>query len=96
MNMKEILQENYKSFSHFQGPYEPIVHGTFGNQLELLYMPEMVAIEIIKDLFAKIMAGEHSLINSDTWIDDYKKQIHSPADHYEIKPTVPDSLDPEK
>ncbi|CAG8828013.1 11892_t:CDS:1, partial [Dentiscutata erythropus] len=39
---------------------------------------------------------ENSLINSDTWIDDYKKQIRSPADHYEIKPTVPDSLDPEK
>ncbi|RIB07045.1 hypothetical protein C2G38_2046342 [Gigaspora rosea] len=39
---------------------------------------------------------EHSLINSDTWIDDYKKWIRSLADHYEIKPTVPDSLDPEK
>ncbi|CAG8460872.1 18252_t:CDS:1 [Cetraspora pellucida] len=39
---------------------------------------------------------EHSLINSDTWIDDYKKRIRSPADHYEKKPTVPDSLDPEK
>ncbi|CAG8783241.1 28487_t:CDS:2 [Dentiscutata erythropus] len=30
---------------------------------------------------------ENSLINSDTWIDDYKKRIRSPADHYEIKPT---------
>ncbi|CAG8568364.1 31410_t:CDS:2, partial [Racocetra persica] len=39
-------------------PYEPIVHGTFDNQLELLYMPEMVAIEIIKDFFAEIMARD--------------------------------------
>ncbi|CAG8484538.1 17762_t:CDS:2 [Gigaspora margarita] len=38
-------------------PYEPIVHGTFDNQLELLYMPEMVAMEIIKDFFAEILAG---------------------------------------
>ncbi|CAG8524052.1 26277_t:CDS:2, partial [Gigaspora margarita] len=38
-------------------PYEPIVHGTFDNQPELSYMPEMVAIEIIKDFFAEIMTG---------------------------------------
>ncbi|CAG8822023.1 15482_t:CDS:1, partial [Gigaspora rosea] len=39
-------------------PYEPIVHGTFDdNQPELLYIPEMFAIQIIKDFFAEIMAG---------------------------------------
>ncbi|CAG8781167.1 15368_t:CDS:1, partial [Racocetra fulgida] len=40
---------------------------------------------------------EHSLTNSDTkWMDYYKERIRSPAGHYEIKPTVPDSVDPVK
>ncbi|CAG8855331.1 8860_t:CDS:1, partial [Gigaspora margarita] len=38
-------------------PYEPIVHGIFDNLPELLHMPKMVTMEIIKDFFAKIMAG---------------------------------------
>ncbi|CAG8847982.1 35442_t:CDS:1, partial [Gigaspora margarita] len=38
-------------------PYEPIVHRTLDNQPVLLYMPEMFAIQIIKDFFAEIMAG---------------------------------------
>ncbi|CAG8738129.1 4376_t:CDS:2 [Dentiscutata erythropus] len=46
-------------------PYEPIVHGTFDNQLELLYMPEMVSMEIIKDFFAEIMAGGRGFGQSD-------------------------------
>ncbi|CAG8507588.1 3102_t:CDS:2 [Gigaspora margarita] len=37
-------------------PYEPIVHGIFDNQPELLYIHKMVvAIQIIKDFFAEIM-----------------------------------------
>ncbi|CAG8847420.1 20636_t:CDS:1, partial [Gigaspora margarita] len=37
-------------------PYEPIVHGTFDDQPELLYMHKIVvAIQIIKDFFAEIM-----------------------------------------
>ncbi|KAF0518625.1 hypothetical protein F8M41_016795 [Gigaspora margarita] len=39
---------------------------------------------------------EPSLTNSDTKWMDYKERIRSPAEHYEIKPTMPDSLDPEK
>ncbi|CAG8852556.1 6452_t:CDS:2, partial [Gigaspora margarita] len=35
-------------------PYEPIVHGTFGNRPEPLYM---LAKRIITDFFAEIMAG---------------------------------------
>ncbi|CAG8803511.1 31566_t:CDS:1, partial [Racocetra persica] len=41
----------------YTDPYEPIVHGTFDNQPEHFYIPEMVKIQIIKDFFAEIMAG---------------------------------------
>ncbi|CAG8843216.1 25969_t:CDS:1, partial [Gigaspora margarita] len=46
-------------------PYEPIVHRTFDNLPELLYMPEMVTMEIIKDFFAEIMAGGRGFRHKD-------------------------------